>query len=118
MRLQTSLLSLFLLALVLAPYVDASAKKKKGKKKKVPILSDSSTGRGDAVTLPSSPVLKSKPKPKPASLLVDTTNTAPAVQLKDQGILVQSVPEESQVAGRDGQTKRFEELINKNGTTK
>ena len=28
MRFQTSLLSLFLLALVLAPYVDASAKKK------------------------------------------------------------------------------------------
>ena len=56
--------------------------------------------------------LKSK-KPKPASLLVDTTNTAPAVQLKDQGILVQSVPEESQVSGRDEQTKKFEELINK-----
>ena len=112
MRLQTSLLSLFLLALVLAPYVDASAKKnKKGKNKKVPILSDNSTGRGDAVTLPTSPVLKSKPKP--ASLLVDTTNTAPAVQLKDQGILVQSVPEESQVSGRDEQTKKFEELINK-----
>ena len=66
MRLQTSLLSLFLLALVLAPYVDASAKKnkkKEGKKKKVSILSDNSTGRGDAVTLPSSPVLKSKSKP-------------------------------------------------------
>ena len=45
--------------------------------------------------------------------LVDTTNTAPAVQLKDQGILVQSVPEESQVSGRDEQTKKFEELINK-----
>ena len=73
-------------------------KKRKGKKKKVPILSDNSTGRGDAVTLPSSPALKSKPKP--ASLLVDTTNTAPAVQLKDQDILVQSVPEESQVSGR------------------
>ena len=103
MRFQTSLLSLFLLALVLAPYVDASAKKKNKKrirrvKKKVPILSDNSTGRGDAVTLPSSPALKSKSKSKPASLLVDTTNTAPAVQLKDQGILVQSVPEESQVS--------------------
>ena len=45
--------------------------------------------------------------------MVDTTNTAPAVQLKDQGILVQSVPEESQVSERDEQTKRFEELINK-----
>ena len=44
---------------------------------------------------------------------MDTTNTAPAVQLKDQGTLVQSVPEESQVAGRDEQVKRFEELINK-----
>ena len=44
---------------------------------------------------------------------MDTTNTAPAVQLKDQGILVQSVPEESQVSGRDEQTKKFEELINK-----
>ena len=75
------------------------------------IISDDSIGRGDAVTLPSSLVPKSK-KPKPASLLVDTTNTAPAVQLKDQGILVQSVPEESQVSGRDEQTKRFEELIN------
>ena len=74
-------------------------------------ISDKSTGRGDPVTLPSSPVLKSKPKP--ASLLVDTTNTAPAVQLKDQGILVQSVPEESQVSERDEQTKKFEELINK-----
>ena len=58
-------------------------------------------------------LLKSKSKPKPASLLVDTTNTAPAVQLKDQGILVQSVPEESQVSEKDEQTKRFEELINK-----
>ena len=86
-------------------------KKKKGKNKKVSILSDNSTGRGDAVTLPSSLVLKSKPKP--ASLLVDTTNTAPAVQLKDQGILVQSDHEESQVSERDEQTKRFEELINK-----
>ena len=60
-----------------------------------------------------SSALTSKPKPKPASLLVDTTNSAPAVQLKDQGILVQSVPEESQVSGRDEQTKKFEELINK-----
>ena len=77
----------------------------------MPILSDNSTGRDDAVTLPTSPALK--PNSKPASLLVDTTNTAPAVQLKDQGILVQSVPEESQVSGRDEQTKRFEELINK-----
>ena len=111
MRLQTNLLSLFLLALVLAPYVDASTKKNKNKK--APILSDSSTGRGDAVTLPSLPVLKSKPKPEPAFLLLGTTNTAPAVQLKDQGILVQSIPKERQVAGRDGQTKRFEELIKK-----
>ena len=44
---------------------------------------------------------------------MDTTNTAPAVQLKDQGILVQSVPEESQVSERDEQIKKFEELINK-----
>ena len=87
-------------------------RKKKGKNKKVPILSDDSIGRGDAVTLPSSPVLM--PKPKPTSLLVDTTNTAPAVQLKDQGILVQSVPEESQVSEKDEQTKKFEELISKN----
>ena len=65
-----------------------------------------------AVTLPSSLAPKSK-KPKPASILVDTTNTAPAVQLKDQGILVQSVPEESQVSEKDEQTKKFEELINK-----
>ena len=121
MRFQTSLLSLFLLALVLASYVDASAKKnkkkKKGKNKKVSILSDDSTGRGDAVALPSSPVLKSK-QAQITSLLVDTTNTAPAVQLKDQGILVQSVPEESQVSGRDEQTKKFEELINKVSTRK
>ena len=81
------------------------------KRKKVSILSDNSTGRGDAVTLPPSPALKSKPKP--TSLLVDTTNTAPAVQLKDQGILVQSVPEENQVSEKDEQTKRFEGLINK-----
>ena len=46
-------------------------------------------------------------------MLVDTTNSAPAVQLKDQGILVQSVPEESQVSEKDEQTKKFEELINK-----
>ena len=67
------------------------------------------------VAMPSlSPLhLSPKSKPKPASLLVDTTNTAPAVQLKDQGILVQSVPEESQVSERDEQTKKFEELINK-----
>ena len=57
--------------------------------------------------------LSPKSKPKPASLLVDTTNTAPAVQLKDQGILVQSVPEENQVSEKDEQTKKFEELINK-----
>ena len=44
---------------------------------------------------------------------MDTTNTAPAVQLKDQGTLVQSVPEESQVSEKDEQIKRFEELINK-----
>ena len=104
MRLQTSLLSLFLLALVLAPYVDASAKKKKKDKKKVSILSDNSTGRGDAVALPPSPALMPKPKPKPASLLMDTTNTAPPVQLKDQGTLVQSISKERQVAGRDGQS--------------
>ena len=75
-------------------------------------ISGNSTERGDTVTLPPPSVPKSK-KPKPPSLLVDTTNTAPAVQLKDQGILVQSVPEESQVSGRDEQTKKFEELINK-----
>ena len=78
---------------------------------------------GLPLTCASSPstssALKSKPKPKPkskskpASLLVDTTNTAPAVQLKDQGILVQSVPEESQVSEKDEQIKEFEELINK-----
>ena len=77
---------------------------------------------GLPLTCASSPstssALTSKPKRKPASLLVDTTNTAPAVQLKDQGILVQSVPEESQVSEKDEQTKRFEELINKNSTRK
>ena len=124
MRFQTGLFSLFLFALVLAPYVDASAKKnkkkKKGKNKKVSILSDSSAGRGDAVTLSTSLVPKSKPKPasqnppRPTpSLLMDTTDNAPPVQLKNQGILVQSIPKERQVAGRDGQTKRFEELIKK-----
>ena len=109
MPFQASLLSLFLLILLFASYVDASAKK--NKKERVPRIGDESTGRGDAVTLPLSPVLKSKPKP--ASVLVDTTNIAPAVQLKDQGILVQSVPEESQVSERDEQTKRFGELISK-----
>ena len=79
-------------------------KKKKGKNKKVPILSDDSIGRGDAVTLPPSPAIALKSKPKPASLLMDTTNTAPPVQLKDQGTLVQSIPKERQVAGRDGQS--------------
>ena len=44
---------------------------------------------------------------------MDTTNNAPTVQLKDQGILVQSVPEESQVSGRDEQTEKFKELINR-----
>ena len=64
-----------------------------------------------ALLLP--PHLLSPPNPSPnqTSVLVDTTNTVPAVQLKDQGILVQSVPEESQVSERDEQTKRFEELI-------
>ena len=62
----------------------------------------------------SSTSLLSSPSPnQAASVLVDTTNTAPAVQLRDQGILVQSVPEESRVSGRDEQTKKFEELINK-----
>ena len=83
--------------------------RKRRKRKGKSILKDKSTGRGDAITLPSSSALK--PKPKPVFLLVDTTNTAPAVQLKDQGILVQSVPEESQVSERDEQTKKFEELI-------
>ena len=93
MRLQTGLLSLFLLALVFASYVDASAKKsKKNKDKKVPILSDNSIGRGDAVTLPFLSVLMSKLK---------------------RAFLVQSVPEESQVPRRNKQTKKFEELINK-----
>ena len=102
------------LALVLAPYVDASAKNsEKDKNNNVSFLSDNSTGRGDTVTLPSSPVLKPKSKPKPASLLADTTNTAPAVQLKDRGILMQGIPEEGQISGKDGQTKRFEELISK-----
>ena len=113
MRFQTSLLSLFLPALILASHVDASAKKnKKDKNEQVLILSDSSTGRGDAVTLPSSSVSKSRSKP--ASLLVDTTNTAPAVQLKEQSILVQSIPEESQVSEKDEQTKKFEELVSNN----
>ena len=73
MRFQTSLFSLLLPALVLAPYVDASArknkKKKKGKNKKVLILSDDSIGRGDAVSLPSSPAL------------VPNTNIAPLVKV-------------------------------------
>ena len=50
---------------------------------------------------------------KPASVLVDTTNIAPAVQLKDQDVLVRGIPEDSQVSGKDEQTKKFEELINK-----
>ena len=60
-----------------------------------------------------SSALTSKPKPKPVSALVDTTNGAPAVQLRDQSILVQGVPEENQVSEKDEQIKRFEELINK-----
>ena len=113
---QTSLLSLFLLALILASYVDASAKKnkkkKKGKKKKVHILSDNSTERSDTIALPSSLV---SPSPSLNQLPCWWTRptAAPAVQLEDQGILVQGVPGESQVSGRDGRTKRFEELINK-----
>ena len=91
MRFQTSPLSLFLPALVLASYVGASARKsKKDKNKQVPHISDDSTGRGDAVTLPSSPIL------------MPNTNTIS---------LVQSVPE-SQVSGKDEQTKKFEGLIN------
>ena len=86
-------------------------KKKKGKNKKVSILSDRFTGRGDTITFPSSSAPKSKSKPKPASVLVDTTNTALAVQLEDQGVLVKGVPEERQVSEKDEQTKRFEELI-------
>ena len=58
----------------------------------MPILSDNSTGHGDAVTLPSSPVL------------MPNSNTTS---------LVQSVPEENQVSGKDEQTKKFEELISK-----
>ena len=55
------------------------------------------------------------PNPNPNQLPYSyTTNSAPAVQLKDQSIPVQSAPEKSQVTGRDEQTKRFEELINKN----
>ena len=96
MRLQTSLLSLILLVLILASYVDASAKnnkrKREDKDKKVSCICDNSTGRGDAVTLPTSPALKSKSKPKPASLLVDTTNSAPVVQLKSAGTLVSGSP--------------------------
>ena len=57
--------------------------------------------------------LPSNPNSKPASLLVDTSNGAPPVQLRDQGILVQSDHEESQVSEKDEQTKRFEELLNK-----
>ncbi len=65
--------------------------------------------------MPSLPPLHllSSPSPKPASLLVDTTNIAPAVQLKHQDILVQSVPEESQAFEMDEQIRIFEELINK-----
>ena len=68
-------------------------KKKKNKNEKVPILSDKFTGRGDVVTLPSSSVLNAPTSNKLSS--------------------VQRVLEESQVSGRDEQTKRFEELINK-----
>ena len=94
MLFQTSLLSLFSLALVFASYVNASAKNnKKDKNERVPVLSDDSTGRGDAVTLPSSPV------PMPNSSATSS---------------VQGVPEESQVPERDEQTKKFEELINSN----
>ena len=96
MRFQTGLLSLFLLILVLAPYVDASVKKnrkkKKAKNKKVLAISDNSAGCGDAATLPPSPAL------------VPNSNTTS---------LVRRVPEESQVSEKDEQTKKFEELINK-----
>ena len=90
MRLQTGLLSLFLLALVLVPYVDASVKK--AKSKKVPILSDNFAGRGDAVALPSLPVLMPN---------IDVTS------------LVQGVSRERQVSEENKQTKKLEELINR-----
>ena len=87
MRFPTSLLSLLLLALVLASYVDSSAKNsEKDKNKQVTILSDDSAGRGDALTLPSLPALK--PKRKSASLLVDTTNNVEPVQPKEHGVLM------------------------------
>jgi len=60
----------------------------------------------------SSTAITLKSKSKTAPVLVDTTNTAPAVQLRDQGILEQSVREEGQVSEKDERTKRFEELIN------
>ena len=118
MHFQTNILSLLLLALVLVSCVDASANKKRkrnAKSKEVSILSDDSTGRGDALTLLASLTLKSrfKPKHKPAPLLVDTTNIVPAVQPGDQDALVQSVPEGVQVSGRGEQTKKLE-LISKN----
>ena len=69
MRFQTTLLSLFLLALILASYANASAKKskrkRKGKNKMVPILSDKSAGRGDDVTFPTLSVFNSEHKQLP-----------------------------------------------------
>ena len=90
----------------------SNKRKRSDKNKKVPIVNDKSTKRGDAVTLPTSPVPKSK-KLKTACLLVDTTNTAPAVQPKGRDILAPSIPEKNLVSGKDEQTKKFEELINK-----
>ena len=118
MRLQTDLLSLLLLALVLASYVDASAKKKKknkkGKGKNVPILNDTSTGRGDAVTISSLPTLvsNSKPKSRPNFPLVDMTSTVAAVQPGGRDALASDPQKAQSILRKERQIlSKFETLI-------
>ena len=54
-------------------------------------------------------------KPKTSALILsDTTNSAPAVQLKEQGILVESVPEENLIPEIDTLTlEKLKEFISK-----
>ena len=86
-------------------------RRKRGvKTKRCPSLSNNTTGRDDTVPLPS--LLVPEPKPKPASLLVDATNTTPAVQLKGQVFWCRVSPKNVKSLRRDEQIKKFEELIN------
>ena len=54
-------------------------------------------------------------KPKTSALILsDTTNSAPAVQLKEQGILVESVPEKNLIPEIDTLTlEKLKEFISK-----